>query len=1042
MTCKIKEKNGFLKYACYSEDSKYEINKCVMTEEYYRTRPGKYVYFKGDVCSNDPNFYQACDKYLGGKITNNEVLCEYFVCQAEYLNNWGEVDYILSSDVFSKVDGCNYKCSNTDLNKEGCNDERIALPSGAKVSPGDICNDICDVRFCEDEAVCNGFTYGLYCKSNHRIQYIPLLFICDGYSHCDKGEDDTNCEVTEHTKSSCTHYNPDVGTVPVLNYTKCGLLHKSTFLQPKISHNIISIDTKAYCVKDDIGLFQTNCTDPLRVGVTCKINGYSSTVSKYLICYDEEIAVCDEKIDSTCLWTQNCNVHKHLMCDYNNDCYNRLDETHPTCLSVTNATCRRRVGGTNELPIPISWIKDGVWDCESGADETEDWPTCGEGKTFRYRSSDTECENVFLCKTGDSKFIELSFLCDGLETCGNENVICSLSGHSLGLKTAAFTADNGLTKRFSYCFKGLHSLEILSGGCVSRKFIFPDEEIFGVDTKTSLILPNHKQSCDHMYGEFYLYTSCIGRCYNASCPLKTVPRYEVCPSQFPDRVGTLVNNEYLIFFTKSFKNIYTNRYFVCEDNTTCIDYSKVCDLVYDCNDQSDEKYCTNHFQCKTSGHLLPKTKKCDGHIDCSDLTDECNEQCSKSILEGPFLKGLSWLIGLLAVMANAAIIVKSLKALKRCKTAAAFMNRFLIIMIALGDFLMGCYLLIIAIYDTIIFKTGYCHEQISWVTSFECSAIGIISTVGSQISLFSMTGLSIVRIHGIWNSMRVPQEITKLSVSKVVLTMLALGSASAALALVPILETFEDFFVNGVKFSDRLRIFIGTPGKAEVARVIKAYHGRSKETTLRWKTLIEMVTEMFSRDLHYEDFTKKVDKVDFYGNDGVCLFKYFVQSQDPQRVFVWSTLSLNFVCFFIISISYLLIAILSRRSAKNLETSKSDRQFTKRNNKMNQKIAMIITTDFLCWVPFITICILHSFEVIDGSQWYSILSMVILPINSVINPFLYDKSVMQLMWAPFRKTFKRTGVAIFESVRAKLAPTSVENIALHRTSKQEEETTH
>ena len=40
----------------------------------------------------------------------------------------------------------------------------------------------------------------------------------------------------------------------------------------------------------------------------------------------------------------------------------------------------------------------------------------------------------------------------------------------------------------------------------------------------------------------------------------------------------------------------------------------------------------------------------------------------------------------------------------------------------------------------------------------------------------------------------------------------------------------------------------------------------------------DAVRDMFSHDFDYEDLTEKVDKVDFHGNDGVCLFKYFFQA--------------------------------------------------------------------------------------------------------------------------------------------------------------------
>ena len=471
---------------------------------------------------------------------------------------------------------------------------------------------------------------------------------------------------------------------------------------------------------------------------------------------------------------------------------------------------------------------------------------------------------------------------------------------------------------------------------------------------------------------------------------------------------------------------------MCDNKITCIDFSKVCDLVNDCEDGSDELHCINHFKCNTSGKLLPKTKKCDGHIDCSDLSDECNDQCSNMILENAFLKALSWSIGLLAVVANLIIIGKSLSTLKRCKTTTALINRLLIILIALGDFLIGCYLFIIAAYDTLIFKKGYCQKQITWITSFECSFIGVFSTIGSQISLFSMTGLSIVRMHGIWNSMNIPGEVTVIKVFKITAAMLPLILISMAIAVIPIVGNLENFFVNGIRFSDGLKIFIGTPNKETLLGVIQAYYGRTKNATLKWDTLIKMVSNMYSHDLDYKDLTEKVDKVDFYGNDGVCLFKYFVQNDDPQKIFVWSILSLNFICFVFISISYLVIGILSRRSSKSLASSQNKQQITERNNKMNRRIAIIITTDFLCWVPFIAVCVLHSLEVLDATPWYSLFSMVILPINSVINPLLYDNVVINAIRSPICIFIARLyNSTSFQRIRSWLHPAPTEDVALH-----------
>ena len=888
---------------------------------------------------------------------------------------------------------------------------------GGEVKSSQICNDVCDKYSCEDEANCNGYKYGMYCERYNGPSFLPIRFICDGYKYCIDGEDEADCRVTNTTEMSCRNVYTSL-LVPVHNFTRCAPISWYT----------------NYCMSEDLTKQHTNCTDPSRVGVRCKIKGYSSTLSKYLICYDDKITACDDGIESKCqMLTKSCRVHKHAMCDDKKDCVDLADENHPDCRSKTKASCKRRIGAISELKIPLSWLRDGIWDCQNGADETEVWESCGEGNTFRYMSSsETEhCKNVFLCTTGNHGYIELHNLCDGLETCGNENEICSVSSRSQSVTTSVLTTNKGLTKHFSYCLNGLKNLQQFISVCVKDGYFFPDQNIFGVDKKTSLILPDKKQSCDNMYGEMYLYTSCTSRCINAVCPLRTIPRYEVCPNQFPGRVGTLVNNEYLIFLTKSFGTIYTNNYFVCDDKIKCIEYSKVCDLVYDCSDHSDEARCSNHFKCNSSEKLLPKTKKCDGHVDCSDLSDECNEHCSKQILEGTVLKGISWLIGLLAVVANLVIIGKSLSTLKRCRTVAAVMNRCLIITIALGDLFIGCYLLIIAIYDAIIFRRHYCKSQISWITSLECSVIGVVSTIGSQISLFAMTGLSIVRIHGIRNSMRIPGEINRTQSVKTAAAIALLFLASALIAIVPIMERFENFFVNGLKFQDGLKIFIGTPNKATVLQVIEAYYGRTKDATLKWDTLIQMVRAMFSHDLQYEDLTKEVAKVDFYGNDGVCLFKYFVQENDPQKLFVWSILSLNFICFLFISISYLLIGILSRRSSKSLASSQNNQQIAQRNRRMNQRIAIIITTDFLCWIPFIVICILHSLNTINATAWYSIFSMVILPINSVINPFLYDDVVTSHIGAALHSLSTRTSnSALFQSLKERFAPSPAESAEL------------
>ena len=63
----------------------------------------------------------------------------------------------------------------------------------------------------------------------------------------------------------------------------------------------------------------------------------------------------------------------------------------------------------------------------------------------------------------------------------------------------------------------------------------------------------------------------------------------------------------------------------------------------------------------------------------------------------------------------------------------------------------------------------------------------------------------------------------------------------------------------------------------------------------------------------------------------------------------------------------------------------------------------MIATDFLCWVPFSIICALHNLKAIDATNWYVNFTMVVLPINSVINPLLYDNTLRQFLARKFQR---------------------------------------
>ena len=922
-----------------------------------------------DICEHDSSFYQTCGAVSQLVLGQDSPVCGQYICND-----------IRSGEVRSL--SCNSQesltCNNTQRD-EICQ-ERMA----------DVkCDGTCDDNSCEDESRCNGLEYGKFCEKNnfhHSILRISSSDYLDWFYTCKLwgahvGEGAREQYVEEYTGPTCPHTVS--GTkVPIFNFTRCAALHYSPSIVADRKVWWVNSTTVPYC-RDMMD--QTNCTDLSRVAMSCLVEGYPSNISNFIICHGKPgVKICDDGMEDNCrTLSPSCKVHKHKLCDKILDCPDERDETNEDCQEMTQISCQRVLGGIS-LPIPLLWLGDGEKDCVSGRDEEEGWPTCGSGNTLRFVSDNSSCTDDYLCMDSDVKYVPQKLLCDKTDTCGNENEVCrSARGIDPVQKEISNRNENHFVN--SYCLKGFDQLQF-NIRCADVDSTISPINTFGVDEVRTITMPDKLYNCDNMFGEMYLLFSCSGRCLSSPCPVTQPLQYDSCGGQYPDRVYSLANNNHLTFVTPSGDGTYHNDYFLCR-NKGCVTYDKVCDMVDNCGDWSDEEGCTNHFYCNTSNTRIPKWRKCDGKLDCQDMTDECNEECGKEIIEGLPLKISSWAIGLSATALNSFMIVQHVKSLRKSRSGLSLLNKLLIILIGVGDLLVGGYLFSISAID-VYFSENYCSLQTEWLSSVYCTILGVVSTIGSQLSLFSMTGLSLTRLFGITHAMssNYGSSLNKRSCVKVLTIVILVVMASVVVAIAPIVSRFEDFFVNGMFYEKSNPLFVGFPDKQTHRNVIQAYYGRIKggHNSISWSTIVSLIHGMFS-DIY--GGLKRV-KVEFYGNDGVCLFKYFVHKDDPQRHFSWGTLAVNFFCFLVISLSYLYINLVSSRSANEANNP----QTNKRNRRMQRKISIIIATDFACWVPFVLVSTLHSLSVMDATSWYALFSVVILPINSVVNPILYDNS--------------------------------------------------
>ena len=206
------------------------------------------------------------------------------------------------------------------------------------------------------------------------------------------------------------------------------------------------------------------------------------------------------------------------------------------------------------------------------------------------------------------------------------------------------------------------------------------------------------------------------------------------------------------------------------------------------------------------------------------------------------IKVIAWIFGLLATVLNSFTLLHGICGLRALKTENALVNKTLVLLITFGDLLQGLFLLMLSIGEQ-FFNKSTCMTQYVWTTSRLCTALGVLSTIGSLVSLYSMTILSIIRASKVRSLIRPRDGVTRKNKCFLAAAISTIMLISILIALIPIVA-FEDYFVENLSYQNN-PLLVGASNKVRHLGIVETYFGRIHETSSKseipWTTLRNLI---------------------------------------------------------------------------------------------------------------------------------------------------------------------------------------------------------
>ncbi|XP_035656981.1 lutropin-choriogonadotropic hormone receptor isoform X3 [Oncorhynchus keta] len=164
-------------------------------------------------------------------------------------------------------------------------------------------------------------------------------------------------------------------------------------------------------------------------------------------------------------------------------------------------------------------------------------------------------------------------------------------------------------------------------------------------------------------------------------------------------------------------------------------------------DVEDESYGGVDFQYPELG-LNCQTRPT---LQCTPEADAFNP--CEDIAGFSFLRVAIWFINILAIIGNLTVLLIFFTS--RCKLTVP---RFLMCHLAFADFCIGVYLLMIAAVD-LHTRGHYSEHAIDWQTGAGCSAAGFLSVFGGELSVYTLSTITLERWHTITHALQLEKRL-------------------------------------------------------------------------------------------------------------------------------------------------------------------------------------------------------------------------------------------------------------------------------------------